>query len=118
MKIWRLFILLTTIFAGTIYAGGLSDINHIPDLEVQIKLPPELIGEFEFPLWNEMKGEGGHIYYVIEIHENNKFLWRRTSPDFLSSDQGYVIEEVTRPGLKLSYKGTKDERNGTVQRGV
>jgi hypothetical protein len=30
-----------------------------------------------------------------------------------------IFEEVlTRPGLKLSHKGVKDERSGTVQRGV
>jgi hypothetical protein len=74
MKLWCFFVLLTNVIAGDIYAGGLGDVKHIPYPDVQIKLPAELIGEFEFPAWNEISsGNERPLYYVIEIHALFKY---------------------------------------------
>ena len=88
--------LVILIFAGAsgVYANGIAEIEFIPKPEFQIMLPSELVGIFEFPYYND-KGrlQNLNFYYVIEIDEYNRFLWRRTSPDFASSDQGHVIEQ-------------------------
>jgi hypothetical protein len=96
MKKYCLFVLLAYIATGIVCAGGgVHDVRLIPDLEVQITLPPELVGEFEFPSYNNIaiKYNINH-YWIMEIHENNKFLLRQTAPDYTPpTDYGYVIQE-------------------------
>ena len=93
MKKVYLFVLFSHIIVFVVRAGPMPDVSYIPDLEAPIALPTKLIGEFVFPRINRSTPEGWQ-FYVIQIHENNKFLWHRlTSGHTGSSDQGYVIFE-------------------------
>jgi hypothetical protein len=81
-------VLLICIFAGKLLAHGISDASHLPGPDVEIELPPELIGVFEFIYETSY---GRHDFYgEIEIYENNKYHWRGGES---AHDWGHVIEE-------------------------
>jgi hypothetical protein len=73
---------------GCLFANGISDESRIPNPSVQIILPPELIGEYEFVYESP---DGNHDFYGrIIIYENNKYWWRSNQT---GQEWGHIIEE-------------------------
>jgi len=84
-----LVILLLFILPGALFASGIWEESDIPDPPVQITLPPELVGEFEFVYESPT---GTHDFYgTIIIYESNKYMWR--SDHRRGREWGHVIKE-------------------------
>jgi hypothetical protein len=95
MKKVSLFLFLIPIAIAGTYAGGIPEPAIHIDPETLVPLPPELIGEFEFSYNDDER----HTFLVIEIYENNGFLfkWIGQKPngwkDGIGKDYGQVIQE-------------------------
>jgi len=83
-----LIILLLFILPGALFASGIWEESDIPYPPVQITLPPELVGEFDFIF------ESPHVphdfYGVMVIYESNKYMWRS---DHVRREWGHVVKE-------------------------
>jgi hypothetical protein len=88
MKEYSLFVFLACILTGNLLANGIMDVSHIPAPDVQIELPRELTGAFEF-IYEDPYGINHDFYGWIEIYENNKYWWRGDS----GQEWGNIIEE-------------------------
>ena len=89
MKKYGLLVFLACILAGNLPANGIGDISYIPAPDVQVELPRELIGIFEF-VYEDPYGINHGFYGVIGIYEDNKYWWHGGSS---GQEWGYVIEE-------------------------
>jgi hypothetical protein len=70
------------------------DTSCFPDPKVQIVLPLDLIGEFEFPYFKDLVEKyNSNVNWRMEIHENNKYLLHRRARDDYDLDYGYIIQE-------------------------
>lgn len=76
------------IFTGSLFANGLGDISMLSVPDVQIELPSELVGIFEFV--HEDPHGHNDFFGVIEIYEDNRYWWRGVES---GSEWGHVIEE-------------------------
>jgi hypothetical protein len=88
MKKHSLFVFLACIIMGNMFANGLGDISNIPVPDVQIELPGELTGAFEF-VYEDPYGIRHDFYGIIEIYKNNTYWWRGDS----GQEWGRIIEE-------------------------
>jgi hypothetical protein len=86
--------------ASVVFAEGMKE-SDIPDLDNPIKLPEELIGEFN--IYFDL-GTTEHI----EIFPSNKFIYFYTSGDYSKFRMGYVSIEKKQTYL-LEYKTIKEK---------
>jgi hypothetical protein len=87
MKKFCFIVLLACTIAGRLLANGIPDVSHLPGPDVQIQLPRELIGVFEFVFEDPYMR---YFFGEIEIYENNKYFWRGGES---ARDWGHVIED-------------------------
>ena len=88
MRKYSIFILLACIVTGNVLAGaGLGDIKNFPLPDVQIELPPELVGIFKFTYKTK---DGYDFYGCIEVYEDNKYWWHGGNS---AQEWGYVIKD-------------------------
>ena len=90
MRKYGILILLACIITENVLAaGGLEDINDLSLPDVQIELPPELVGIFKFED-EDPSSIYRDFYGCIEIYEDNRYWWHGGNS---GQEWGYIIED-------------------------
>ena len=90
MRKYSILILLACIVTGNVLAGGtLGDINNLRIPDVQVELPPELVGIFKFED-EDPSSIYRDFYGCIEVYEDNRYWWHGGNS---AQEWGYVIKD-------------------------